>query len=71
MEKKNVRFEIRKIKIYSKYVQGRYTGVLKPELRITANYLNEYGFKSGTSVKVFCMPNELRILVAENMDDKK
>jgi hypothetical protein len=64
-EKEIIKSDIRKIKIYSKYVQGRFCGVIKPELRITANYLNEYGFKSGTCVEVHCMPNELRIIIVK------
>jgi len=64
-ENKNTNCEVRRLKIYAKYVRCNNHSSIKAELRITSNYLSKYGFKCGTIIDVYCMPNELRIIVVD------
>lgn len=60
--KKDLKCEIRKLKVYSKYVSKHGNSRVIGELRISGIWIEKYGFQRGTIVDVICQPNELRIV---------
>ncbi len=63
---KDLKREIRKLKVYSKYISKPGTSRVIGEIRISGIWIEKYGFKRGTIVDVFCQPNELRIVISSS-----
>jgi HSP20-like domain of unknown function (DUF1813). len=59
----------RRLKVYPKYFQRSYRGVIFPEIRLCGKWLQESGFASGQEVIVLHTQNKIIITTQNPSDD--